>query len=40
MIILIGGAGCVGKTKLAQRLLERYKFPYLSLDHLKMGIIE
>ena len=39
MIILIGGAGCVGKTKLAQRLLERYKFPYLSLDHLKMGII-
>ena len=39
MIILIGGAGCVGKTLLAQRLLERYKFPYLSLDHLKMGII-
>lgn len=39
MIILIGGASCVGKTLLAQRLLERYKFPYLSLDHLKMGII-
>lgn len=39
MIILIGGAGCVGKTLLAQRLLEKYSFPYLSLDHLKMGII-
>ncbi len=39
MIILIGGAGCVGKTLLAQRLLERYKYPYMSLDHLKMGII-
>lgn len=39
MIILIGGAGCVGKTVLAQRLLERYKYPYMSLDHLKMGII-
>lgn len=27
------------KTALAQRLLEEYKYPYLSLDHLKMGLI-
>jgi 2-phosphoglycerate kinase len=29
----------VGKTALAQRLLEKYKYPYLSIDHLKMGLI-
>lgn len=39
MVILIGGATHAGKTALAQRLLEKYKFPYLSLDHLKMGLI-
>ena len=39
MIILIAGATHTGKTLLAQRLLERYKYPYLSLDHLKMGLI-
>ena len=39
MIILISGATHTGKTALAQRLLEKYKFPYLSLDHLKMGLI-
>lgn len=39
MIILIGGASHTGKTYLAQRLLERYNMPYLSLDHLKMGLI-
>lgn len=39
MIILITGASHTGKTALAQRLLERYKFPYLSIDHLKMGLI-
>ncbi len=39
MIILITGASHVGKTALAQKLLEKYKFPYLSLDHLKMGLI-
>ena len=39
MIILIGGATHTGKTLLAQRLLERYHFPYLSIDHLKMGLI-
>ncbi|MDR1231202.1 MAG: adenylate kinase [Spirochaetaceae bacterium] len=38
MVILIGGAGCVGKTLMAQNLLERYKIPYLSIDHIKMGI--
>ena len=39
MIILITGASHTGKTLLAQRLLERFKFPYLSIDHLKMGLI-
>lgn len=39
MIILIGGASHTGKTNLAQRLLEKYKYPYLSVDHLKMGLI-
>ena len=39
MIILITGASHTGKTLLAQRLLERYKYPYLSVDHLKMGLI-
>ena len=39
MIILITGASHTGKTALAQRLLEQYKFPYLSIDHLKMGLI-
>lgn len=39
MIILITGASHTGKTLLAQRMLERYKFPYLSIDHLKMGLI-
>ena len=38
MIILIGGVGCAGKTLMAQKLLERYKVPYFSIDHLKMGI--
>ena len=38
MVILIAGAGYVGKTLLAQKLLETYKIPYLSIDHLKMGI--
>ena len=37
MIILITGASHTGKTLLAQRMLEKYKYPYLSIDHLKMG---
>lgn len=39
MVILIAGASHTGKTALAQRLLEKYSFPYLSIDHLKMGLI-
>lgn len=39
MIFLIAGASHTGKTALAQRLLERYGYPYLSIDHLKMGLI-
>lgn len=39
MIILITGASHSGKTNLAQKLLEKYRFPYLSIDHLKMGLI-
>ena len=39
MIILITGSSHVGKTILAQRMLEKYKYPYYSIDHLKMGLI-
>lgn len=39
MIILITGASHTGKTVLAQKLLEQYKYPYFSIDHLKMGLI-
>ena len=39
MIIIITGASHVGKTNLAQMLLEKYQYPYLSIDHLKMGLI-
>ncbi len=39
MIILIGGASHTGKTLLAQKMLEKYHYPYLSIDHLKMGLI-
>ena len=39
MIILITGATHTGKTLLAQKLLEEYKIPYLSMDHVKMGLI-
>lgn len=39
MIVLITGATHTGKTALAQKLLEKYKYPYLSIDHLKMGLI-
>lgn len=39
MVILISGATHTGKTALAQRMLEKYKFPYLSADHLKIGLI-
>ena len=39
MIILITGASHTGKTALAQKLLEKFHYPYLSIDHLKMGLI-
>lgn len=39
MIILIGGASHTGKTNLAQKLLEKYNYPYVSIDHIKMGLI-
>lgn len=39
MIILITGASHTGKTLLAQRMLEKFKYPLLSIDHLKMGLI-
>ena len=39
MIILITGASHTGKTLFAQKLLEKYKYPYISIDHLKMGLI-
>ena len=39
MITLIAGTSHTGKTNLAQRLLEKHGWPYLSLDHLKMGLI-
>lgn len=39
MIVLITGASHTGKTLLAQKLLARYQYPYLSIDLLKMGLI-
>lgn len=39
MVILVAGASHTGKTALAQKLLKKYKFPYFSIDHLKMGLI-
>ena len=39
MILFLAGASHTGKTLLAQRLMERYHIPYLSIDHLKMGLI-
>lgn len=39
MILLIAGSSHTGKTLAAQRVLEKYSYPYLSIDHLKMGLI-
>ncbi len=39
MIVLVAGGTHTGKTVLAQKLLEKYDYPYLSIDHLKMGLI-
>ncbi|MFC4022348.1 2-phosphoglycerate kinase [Oceanobacillus longus] len=38
MVILISAVSGTGKTLMAQNLLEKYKIPYLSIDHLKMGL--
>ncbi|KAB1440017.1 adenylate kinase [Candidatus Galacturonibacter soehngenii] len=39
MIILITGSSHTGKTLLSQKLIEKYHYPSMSLDHLKMGLI-
>ncbi len=39
MITLITGASHTGKTYLAQKMLEKYHYPYFTIDHLKMGLI-
>lgn len=39
MVNLIGGVSHTGKTLMAQTLLEKYKIPYLSIEHIKMGLI-
>ena len=39
MVILISGTTHTGKTALAQKLMEQYKIPHYSIDHLKMGLI-
>jgi hypothetical protein len=39
VVVLVFGTSHTGKTLLAQKILEKYKLPYLSIDHLKMGLI-
>ena len=39
MILLIAGSSHTGKTVLARKLMTRYRIPFLSIDHLKMGLI-
>ena len=39
VFVKMGGASHTGKTVLAQRVLEERHVPYLSIDHLKMGLI-
>ena len=39
MVILISGTTHTGKTALSQKLMEKYRIPYFSIDHLKMGLI-
>ena len=40
MVILIAGDTHSGKTLLAQKLLEKYQYPYLSIDHKKWDLSE
>lgn len=39
MIVIITGATHTGKTRLAQLMMEKYHYPYISEDHIKMGLI-
>ncbi|MBP5311552.1 MAG: adenylate kinase [Clostridia bacterium] len=39
MIIIITGATHAGKTLLSQKLIDKFRYPCLSIDHLKMGLI-
>ena len=39
MVVIITGASHTGKTRLAQRMMEKTAFPYVSEDHIKMGLI-
>lgn len=39
MVILLGGASHSGKTFLYKKLIDKYKIPCTSLDHIKMGMI-
>ena len=39
MIYIIAGASHTGKTNLAQKLMVKYQIPYISMDHVKMGIV-
>jgi len=39
MIYLISGASHTGKTNLAQKLMVKYQMPYVSMDHIKMGLV-
>lgn len=39
MVIIITGATHTGKSRLAQKLVERHHYPCLSIDLLKMGLI-
>lgn len=39
MVVIITGASHSGKTRLAQLMMEKYAFPYVSEDHIKMGLI-
>lgn len=39
MVLFLSGASHTGKTLVSQKLLERLKIPYVSADHIKMGLI-
>ena len=39
MIYLISGPSHTGKTNLAQKMMVKYQVPYVSMDHIKMGLV-